>query len=349
MRLRLVFKRAIALPLCLGNKIGMALQGGPPGDFLILMYHRIVRRAESDTYIQDGMFVDPGTFRSQVLYLKKNFHVIPLEEIPGIGDGKNRPGTKKPFCALTFDDGWEDFYGNAFPVLQSVDVCATVFLPTDCIGTGKRFWTERLAHILTAIERHGKSALKNDRSSDSIVGKIERLEGPVDFRMENAVEALKTLPVEEIDRVLGELADSWRVGPATEGKSFLSWEEAREMYASGIVRFGSHTKSHRILSTASEELIREELAHSKEKLIEERVASPSFIPFSYPNGNYTQRIAELVREAGYHLAVTTEKGWNGVANGSNGRESLFRLRRIGIHQDVASTNAMFACRIHGIY
>jgi hypothetical protein len=76
------------------------------------------------------------------------------------------------------------------------------------------------------------------------------------------------------------------------------------------------------------------------------VVSRSFIPFAYPNGNHDDRVAKMVESAGYSCAVTTIKGWNSPANG---KVDVYKLKRVGVHQDMTSTNPMFACRIHGIY
>jgi hypothetical protein len=48
-----------------------------------------------------------------------------------------------------------------------------------------------------------------------------------------------------------------------------------------------------------------------------------------------------VKKHEYSLAVTTKKGWVRHSDGLR----LFELDRIGIHQDIASTGAMFGCRI----
>lgn len=346
MKSSLIIKKLLASPLYRFKKMGMTLQLKENNDFLILMYHRIIEKRASEAFLQGGMYVDPSTFGRHIRFLKDNFNIISLADVSRIGDLNNNVGNNKSFCVLTFDDGWNDFYENAYPVLKSNNVSATVFLSTDFIGTKEQFWTEKLAYILSEMEKFGKNARNTKKSSNYMVNAIESMQGSIEHRIEKAVEELKILPAEEIDPVLKELAERRRGDPAMQGKSFLSWEEAREMRKSGIVFFGSHTKSHRILNTASEDVIRDELIQSKKKLIEEGVVSPSFIPFAYPNGNYTRRIAEMVEQAGYSLAVTTERGWNRAADGE---KELFQLRRIGVHQDIASTDAMLACRIYGIY
>ena len=88
--------------------------------------------------------------------------------------------------------------------------------------------------------------------------------------------------------------------------------------------------------------IHDELIESRKRLIAEQVADPSFIPFCYAKGNYNDKIVSMVQSAGYNLAVTTKKGWNQPGF------DPFTLCRIGIHQNMTSTGAMFGCRIVGI-
>jgi len=84
---------------------------------------------------------------------------------------------------------------------------------------------------------------------------------------------------------------------------------------------------------------------SKDRLIAEGVIDPSFMPFAYSNGNYDNRILEMVKETGYSLAVTTRRGW--IHDPS--RKNSYKLNRVGIHQDIASTEEMFFCRILEIF
>jgi hypothetical protein len=76
---------------------------------------------------------------------------------------------------------------------------------------------------------------------------------------------------------------------------------------------------------------------------DETIIHLSFISFFYPNANYPKRIASLVQDVGYNATVTTKH----ECNHPNFDPS--KLRRIGIHQDITSTKAMFACRIAGFF
>ena len=74
------------------------------------------------------MFVSPKDFINQMNYLKNNgYTVIPLDEIENAGQ------YTKPVI-ITFDDGYEDNYTNAYPILKKYHFPATVFLISSFIG-----------------------------------------------------------------------------------------------------------------------------------------------------------------------------------------------------------------------
>ena len=344
MNISIELKKILARPLLYRRNI----RRGPADHrrILVLMYHRILNKKHYKHLLHDGMYVDPETFKLHVKYINDKFTVINLENITHWKDGKDDPSNEKPFCVLTFDDGWKDFYDNAYPILKSFHVPATVFLPTGFIGTNKCFWTDNLSKIIANIEYKNKKRIKINDSKNKYLNIIGNMEGDIYSKIDKAENIFKLLPNEEIDRILNAMAEELGFAYEYEERSFLSWDEAIEMHQSGFVKYGSHTKNHRILTTISEDVMREELIQSKDMLIDKGLVSSSFVPFAYPNGNYTDRIAEIVEETGYSLAVTTKSGWNHLADEGN---SLFRLKRVGIHQDMTSTNAMLACRIHGIY
>jgi len=47
-------------------------------------------------------------------------------------------GVDRPLVVLTFDDGFQNFHTDAFPVLRANNFTATVFLPTAFIGNERR-------------------------------------------------------------------------------------------------------------------------------------------------------------------------------------------------------------------
>lgn len=100
------------------------------GCAIILMYHNI-GIPPKDAVLR-SLYVTPRMFKFQMCYLKKaGFEVISLTDIAGLACKGN---SARRLVALTFDDGYRDFYDNAFPVLRSYGFPSTVFVVSDLAG-----------------------------------------------------------------------------------------------------------------------------------------------------------------------------------------------------------------------
>ena len=312
------------------------------GKVVILTYHRVINNEHVEECIQSGMYVETKTFEKQLLFIKNNFNNIPISEIPFvIQKVRHRSGKdKRPFVVLTFDDGWADFYENAYPLIKKENIYATVFLPTNYIDTNSIFWTDIIGYLIN----RRKENIDYIGSISGIIRNIESLTGDNRTIIEKSINMMKNLTTDEIQDIILTLCDRWKITLNPSGKSFLSWDEVRDMYKSGNILIGSHTENHHILTKLKKEHLLLELSNSKERLIDERVAERSFIPFSYPNGDYDDRIVAMVKSVGYNLAVTTKSGWNIPTTNMD----LFRLKRVSILQDMTSTVSMFSSRILNI-
>lgn len=87
----------------------------------------------------------------------------------------------------------------------------------------------------------------------------------------------------------------------------LSWEEIKEMQASGIITIGSHCLGPEPLTNIqSHQQIKKEIFDSK-RLLEEMLKKRVNL-FSYPEGRFNDEIRDLVIKAGYLGAVVTSPG-----------------------------------------
>lgn len=94
----------------------------------ILYYHYI--EVNPDPVHDPGrskLLVTPDNFASQLQYLKsKGYTPITMDDVAAaLADPKLLPS--KPIV-LSFDDGYEDFYQNAWPLLQKYNVKATIYV-----------------------------------------------------------------------------------------------------------------------------------------------------------------------------------------------------------------------------
>ncbi|HSB34843.1 MAG TPA: polysaccharide deacetylase family protein [Nitrospirota bacterium] len=97
---------------------------------IILMYHNIGKPPKGVE--TPNLYVTPGMFKFQMWYLKRaGFHVVTVQDlIRFIQEGR----TGGRMVALTFDDGYRDFYENAYPVLKYYGYPSTVFVTPGLMG-----------------------------------------------------------------------------------------------------------------------------------------------------------------------------------------------------------------------
>jgi len=95
--------------------------------------------------VQDWCFLELGLFRKQMEYLKNYFQVLPLAaaiERLRMGD------ITTPVAAITFDDGYQNNFDLAFPVLREFGLPAVIFLCTDLVDSDESIWFCRLIEAL---------------------------------------------------------------------------------------------------------------------------------------------------------------------------------------------------------
>ena len=103
----------------------------------ILMYHSISENLEGYRSAYFHTCTRPRVFREHLRWLAHNdYKTLGLgEAVRHLAEGAR---TAEKLVVLTFDDGFEDFYTEAFPILGTFGYTATVFLPTAYIGDTPR-------------------------------------------------------------------------------------------------------------------------------------------------------------------------------------------------------------------
>ena len=103
----------------------------------ILMYHSISDELETG-HAYFWINTSPARFAEHMKFLHtNNYRVISLSTAVDLITGNVQPITGN-LVVLTFDDGYLDFYTQAFPVLKERGFSATVFLPTAYIDGSSR-------------------------------------------------------------------------------------------------------------------------------------------------------------------------------------------------------------------
>ncbi len=107
-----------------------------------------------------------------------------------------------------------------------------------------------------------------------------------------------------VARDMGRLHFKWPEASEVEPMSLMNWDQAAEMQASGV-RFEAHGWRHRRMDRLEPDELASELARCRTCIAERLGREP--IALAYPDGSWNATCIELVREAGFSYACTTEE------------------------------------------
>ncbi len=247
-------------------------------------------------------------------------------------------------ACVTFDDGYRTNLTIGLPLLQRFEIPAAIYLTTGLIGTDKLLWNTELELAIwnarvDSIDLSelglGVCSLEDAKSRPGVATQ--------------ACGVLKQRPYRERKRLLAQLHESLRSQSNSSHRdvfTLLSWAEVSKMEATGLIRFGGHTRYHDILSQLDDSAVESEIEHSIRD-VGSQMESPSRT-FAYPNGtlaDFDGRARAAVRNLGCTAAVTAIAGLCGtdtelyslprVVVGAEMTFSEFRLSTAGVPNLIA--------------
>ncbi len=303
---------------------------------LTLTYHGVLPElGDVDVKFENRNFVSLKQFDKQIEILLRYFIPIQLEDLT------DAPEQAAGGFLITFDDGFMNNYKYALPILKKYDLSAVFFITTGLVGTRNLLWTEQVSRLLARTSRKTLKIFVDREYEFELDGSNLRDAVSTELRT-----LMKRLPRDRRDTVLAQLyRQCVDVNPNLEYDEedrylFMDHEQIKKMIKHGQV-IGSHTHTHSILSTLSEQDSMLELDKSKQLL--EQWTDRQCKTLSYPNGaisDYGTIQKEQLKKLDYRCAFTQIPRYNSKKIG------LYDLHRLNI---TAKMNpAVFEAKISGI-
>jgi peptidoglycan/xylan/chitin deacetylase (PgdA/CDA1 family) len=197
----------------------------------------------------------------------------------------------------------------------------TIFIATRQIVEQKNYWFDEVVNALQTI-----GPISLDYTAYGI-GRysINRTRGAANWgEIECLLTDLKRLLLPQRERVITELVKDIK-RPAARPKPRiepLTPDGVRALARSRFVTIGAHSHCHNILTQLDSSAVEQSVATSKRLL--EGWTGKEVWSFAYPNGDFDERIAVIVRRAGFRCAITTgNRLWAQ-------HDSTFGIPRMGI-------------------
>lgn len=295
-------------------------------DLRILAYHRVLDDAEPAGFRFDPELISASSdaFRQQLAIVKRRFAPMRFDELIDCLDrGRAVP---RRAVLITFDDGYDDNYRCAWPILRDAGLSAMFFVSTGHIDSGRPYAYDWLVHMLCTTRAGSLQApeLGIEWALPDDLGARRALAARL-------LDGIKALDADAQQALIDRLQREWSL-PSDAGHADcrpMTWAQLREMHAGGM-EVGSHGVDHRMLAKMPRAAMREEVAASK-RTIERELGNEARV-ISYPVGGadaYDEEVVGAVRDAGYRMACSYLAGPEGLHP-----DARYAMRRIPVERQM---------------
>lgn len=269
--------------------------------------------------------MDVGVFERQIQYIRRHFIPTRLDDLI------ERLASSRPIdsrsVVITIDDGYDDFFEYAYPVLRRYEVPATLYVVSTFASQTEWLWFDAI-HWLCHHAARGNYAIDfgDARRTFELDGDKSR-----NALWESVADRCLRQDKEELKATIRGLAADLQLNlPAAPAKDYraLTWEELRSLDRN-LIEIGAHSSTHQILSTCDREEQRREIEGCKQTIQNELGRTVN--SFCYPNGlprDVDETSVATVRACGYSNAVMAG---GGMVTASSDR---FRLQRLPAPPDI---------------
>lgn len=141
----------------------------------VIFYHHIQDLVTSKKKGQTALSTTPEFLKAHLAYIQQvGYNIITPSDLADFFNSEKQLPSKS--IILSFDDGYEDFYTVAYPILKEFNAHATIFLPTGLVGNNDYLKWDQVSEMASSgliyIANHTWShhSISDIKSIDSEIG-----------------------------------------------------------------------------------------------------------------------------------------------------------------------------------
>ena len=283
--------RKIVFPVTVALHLEKLFTFNAANNRLILCYHGVVENPQHNISLGP---VSEIQFEKHLNYFKNNFDVVSQETIFEMYRSDYKP--KRKTIALTFDDGYENNYTRAYPLLKKFNFPATMYIISQCLESENSItWYEYIDLIRRDI---------NITQID-----VSNLNKPKPTTIDQLRTLIKSLNITERRMLFSEIRKQVEIEKYATDKNREHWKlmsaaKIRELSDSGLIEIGSHTRNHPNLGELKTEDVKYEVTNCKNEL--ENVTQKEVRSIAFPDGSYNEGVKLICKDAGYKNLLAVE-------------------------------------------
>jgi len=288
-------------------------------DLVIYLFHGVIEWSDYTVRNYTRKHLEKDCFYEFIKENRKVGHPLSMDDVvEHHKTGEPYP----PFSfAVTFDDGFENNYSIAAPILKDLSVPATFYITTDFIENNHMSWTDRIEYCLEATSEGQLSFFWNN-SNNIFKNREDKI-----YLLEHLRSHVKQDPSINISDLVSDIFLQCGLDEIEQSNDPLdlkmSWNQICELNNDENFLIGGHSHSHPILSFLKDLELESEIKTSIDLLYKETNIKSQH--YAYPEGLdycYSDNVIKVLKNHGVVCCPTAEYGLNHV------NSDLFRLKRI---------------------
>ncbi len=290
--------------------------------YSIFLFHGVIKKNKFSVRNYNSKHITEKKFLKNLKFLKQKGHALSLDEI--IFSKKNRIDLPKNSFVITFDDGFENNYSTAAPILHDLRIPATFYFSTDFVENQTLSWIDEVEIMIQFTKKKFiinpiSNKFENISTTINKINFLKNLRKIVKknhkLNVKNLTKNIKKFSLIDPNKYKNKVLDKK-----------ISWQQIKELNNNDLFTIGGHSHEH--LSLASLDFINAKHQIEKSFKLFKKKAKLDLIHYSYPEGqkiDYNIKIINFLKKKGIICCPSAIKGHNHLT-----LNNLFNLKRIMI-------------------
>lgn len=292
-----------------------------PDKLAIFLFHGVVEKPDYEIRNYTRKHLEKDEFYKLLNFLKSSGNALSMPEIVEHHLEKT-PFPENAF-AVSFDDGFENNFSIAAPILEALNIPATFYVSTYLIQNNAMTWIDQVEYSLEKT-KSGTIRLPGFSKDLSFNSKETKIKVADTLRCE-----VKTRKEIDIELLVQTIFSQCQMEPVNHSDDQLdkkmSWDQIRKLHEREIFTIGGHSHHHVNLASLNDDDLEFEIRTSIQFLKKE--AGIEVKHYSYPEGLeycYSEKVIQKLKSYNIICSPTAIDGGNDLAT------DLFHLRRIPV-------------------
>jgi len=289
----------------------------------IFLFHGVIEKKNKGIRNYNLKHIEKKSFLKIIKFLKLKGECLSIDQIYEII--KNKKKFPENSFAITFDDGFENNYKVAVPMLKKYNLKSTFYFSSELVDKNVMSWIDKVEYAFQKTNKKKlllpwEKKLSNINDNKNKILVLDKIRKVLKNKNNNKLieqfvkNLFRNLNVKEISSLNNNLDKK------------ISWSNVKKLNKSDLFTIGGHSHKHVSLTSIPFDQAKKQIDISL-KLFKKK-AGIDLKHYSYPEGqrrDFNNNIIKYLKKKGIKICPSAIHGYN------NNRSNLFTLKRISIN------------------